>query len=194
METYGDNLWHALELFGIEAARTLLLKELQGAYAQDNTYADFRHIELLVDFITRHGVGATDAGPLSKCSFEQTVQKIVPAGMFGETDRMTGVSANVMMGQTTPCGTGNSRILWDAADATHLPDGDTLELDTRGMGARVFKVDAIAEYTPYAAANEAIPAIAPGFIKAAETSASSATMVDALTLQTREQSRPLLPS
>jgi DNA-directed RNA polymerase beta' subunit/intein/homing endonuclease len=201
MDTYGDNLWHALELFGIEAARTLLLKELQGAYAQDNTYTDFRHIELLVDFITRrgvltaitrHGVGATDAGPLSKCSFEQTVQKIVQAGMFGETDRMTGVSANVMMGQTTPCGTGNSRILWDASDATDLPDGDTLELDTRGMGARVFKVDAIAEYTPYVAANEAIPAIAPGFVKAVELLVSSATMVDALTVQTREQSRPLL--
>jgi DNA-directed RNA polymerase II subunit RPB1 len=175
METYGDNLWHTLELFGIEAARTRLLSELQGAYADDNTYADFRHIELLVDFITRrgvltaitrHGVGATDAGPLTKCSFEQTVHKIVQAGMFGEVDNMTGVSANVMMGQTTPCGTGNSRILWDMANVDDLPDGEVLALNENGTGARIFKVDAIAEYTPFASVKEAIPAIAPGFIVA----------------------------
>lgn len=172
METYGDNLWHTKAIFGIEAARTLLLRELQNAYADDSTYADFRHIELLVDFITRrgvltaitrHGVGATDAGPLTKCSFEQTVTKIVQAGMFGETDRMTGVSANVMMGQTTPCGTGNSKILWDIDEADDLPDGDVLELDLRnGMGS-IFKIDAIAEYTPFVDVPEAIPEIAPGF-------------------------------
>ena len=173
-ETYGDNLWHTIELFGIEAARTLLLRELQGSYAAD-TYADFRHIELLVDFITRrgvltaitrHGVGATEAGPLTKCSFEQTVHKIVQAGMFGETDHMTGVSANVMMGQTTPCGTGNSRILWDLSAVSDLPDGDVLPLHANASGARVFRVDAIAEYSPFAPGKEAIPMIKPGFAAA----------------------------
>ena len=179
METYGDNLHHTVDLFGIEAARTLLLQELQSSYADDNTYADFRHIELLVDFITRrgvltaitrHGVGATDAGPLTKCSFEQTVQKIVQAGMFGETDRMTGVSANVMMGQTTPCGTGNSKILWDMSGVDDLPDGDCLPLNSSGGHARVFRVEAIADYTPYVAATESIPSIPAGFANASHAS------------------------
>lgn len=185
MKTYGDNLWHAVEMFGIEAARTLLLWELQGAYADDNTYADFRHIELLVDFITRrgvltaitrHGVGATDAGPLTKCSFEQTVQKIVQAGMFGETDHMTGVSANVMMGQTTPCGTGNSQILWDLSATDDLPDGDALQLDARTTGARVFNVAPIADYTPFVSVPEAIPAVPPGFAASGTPSSAPPTL------------------
>ena len=131
-----DNLTHVYALFGIEAARSVLLSELQKAYASD-TYSDFRHIELLVDFmtrrgqltaITRHGIGATDAGPLVKCSFEQTVQQLARAAVFGETDSMTGVSSNIMFGQTTPCGTGGSEIIVDVGACAALPEGETVDV------------------------------------------------------------------
>ena len=167
-QTTSDNLCHVMTLFGIEAVRTLLLHEIQGAFS-DSTYADFRHVELLVDFmtrrgvltpITRHGIGATDAGPLTKCSFEQTVQKIVQAGMFGDVDKMTGVSANIMLGQTTPCGTGQSQVLWDTNDTgSILPDGDIVELASEKRAVRAFSVESIYAYTPFTQAPETIPAV-----------------------------------
>ncbi len=33
--------------------------------------------------------------------------------MFGDKDDITGVSANIMVGQIPPCGTGNSKLLLD---------------------------------------------------------------------------------
>jgi DNA-directed RNA polymerase II subunit RPB1 len=131
-----DNLGNVTDHFGIEAARCLLLRELQGAYSGDN-YVDRRHIELLADFIThrgelvpitRHGIGAIDIGPVAKCSFEQTVQKVAHAGVFGEVDDVTGVSANIMLGQTIPCGTGSSSILWDIGRRSCAPSGPIVPL------------------------------------------------------------------
>ena len=165
-QTVTDNLCHIASIFGIEAARTFLLRELQAAYSSD-TYADFRHIELLVDYmtrrgvltaITRHGIGATNAGPLTKCSFEQTVLKLVQAGTFAEEDPMTGVSANIMIGATAPCGTGNSMILWDADAAAQLPDGEVVEAVAMGR-RQAFSLDTITMYSPYANASEPIPHI-----------------------------------
>jgi DNA-directed RNA polymerase II subunit RPB1 len=54
-----------------------------------------------------------DIGPLAKCSFEETTEQIFKAAIFGERDNLDGVSANIMMGQLIPSGTGNTKILLD---------------------------------------------------------------------------------
>jgi DNA-directed RNA polymerase II subunit RPB1 len=164
-----DNLTHVYALFGIEAARSVLLCELQKAYNSD-TYSDFRHIELLVDFmtrrgqltaITRHGIGATDAGPLVKCSFEQTVQQLVRAAVFGSTDNMTGVSSNIMFGQTTPCGTGASQIVLNLDSCDDLPDGDSVGATTSSEHiGTIVDLDTIASFSYAKRAPDAIPAVA----------------------------------
>ena len=46
--------------------------------------------------ITRHGVNRQDTGPLSKCSFEETVDILMDAAAHGENDFMDGVSENIM--------------------------------------------------------------------------------------------------
>ena len=38
---------------------------------------------------------------------------LINASIFAEYDKVNGVSANVMLGQQPPCGTGDSRILID---------------------------------------------------------------------------------
>lgn len=161
--TQTNNLCHVASIFGVEGARSLLMRELLASYS-DDTFADFRHIELLVDYIThrgsltaiaRHGIDATDAGPLSKCSFEKTVPKIIQAGVFGEIDDVSGVSANIMLGQTAPCGTGSSTLLWDAA-SNGLPSGDVMG----GSNTKpCFHIDTLTTFVLFPSKVDAIPAV-----------------------------------
>jgi DNA-directed RNA polymerase II subunit RPB1 len=63
--------------------------------------------------IDRHGINRGDIGPLAKSSFEESTDMLINASIFAEYDKVNGVSANVMLGQQPPCGTGDSRILID---------------------------------------------------------------------------------
>jgi DNA-directed RNA polymerase II subunit RPB1 len=108
-------VYHTL---GIEAARAVLLDEL-GELVKLN----YRHLSLLVDVMTnrgafmsidRHGINNRgELGPLAKCSFEQTTDMLIKAGIFAERDALNGVSANTMLGQVAPCGTGDCSVRID---------------------------------------------------------------------------------
>ena len=83
---------------------------------------NYRHLSLLIDTMTykgqlmsidRHGINRGDIGPLAKSSFEETTDMLVNASIFAEYDNVNGVSANVMLGQQAPCGTGDTQILLD---------------------------------------------------------------------------------
>ena len=63
--------------------------------------------------IDRHGINKSDRGPLAKCSFEETPDIIAKAALFGEYDKINGVSANIIMGQEVNCGTGYYDIIFD---------------------------------------------------------------------------------
>lgn len=110
------------EVFGIEAARQALYNELAGVIEDADMYVNYRHIALLVDTMTtkgyllsidRHGINRVDIGPLAKSSFEETTDMLIKAGIFSEIDKINGVSANIMLGQIPPCGTGDTMILID---------------------------------------------------------------------------------
>jgi len=59
-------------------------------------------------------------GPLAKSSFEETTDMLIKASIFSEYDRINGVSANIMLGQLPPCGTGDSEILLDEQEYISL--------------------------------------------------------------------------
>jgi DNA-directed RNA polymerase II subunit RPB1 len=63
--------------------------------------------------VDRYGINKNDIGPLAKASFEETEKILLRAALFGEVDPITGVSANIMMGQTIRGGTSFSQILLD---------------------------------------------------------------------------------
>ena len=65
--------------------------------------------------INRQGINKGDIGPLAKCSFEDTTDQLIKASIFGEKDNLTGVSSNIMLGQTIPSGTGFTDILLDGS-------------------------------------------------------------------------------
>ena len=84
--------------------------------------------------IDRHGINRVDIGPLAKCSFEETTDMITKAGIFSEIDKINGVSANIMLGQVPPSGTGDSDIIIDEARLAELVgvESDEDELDNEG--------------------------------------------------------------
>jgi len=119
-KTFSNDIYEIMDTLGIEAARQILMNELN--IVIEEHYVNYRHVSLLVDIMTfrgylmsidRHGINRSEIGPLAKCSFEETTDQLLKAAMFGETDKMSGISANIMLGQVAPCGTGLTDVLLD---------------------------------------------------------------------------------
>ena len=132
--TVSNDVNEVYEIFGIEAARLVLLNELNEMLASEGV--NYRHISLLVDTMTnkgallsidRHGINRSDIGPFAKCSFEETSDMLIKAGIFGEYDKINGVSANIMLGQVAPCGTGDTQIMIDEEKLMNINDIDEQE-------------------------------------------------------------------
>ena len=121
---YTNSFIEVFDVFGIEATRSALMRELTNVLAFDGSYVNHRHLALLVDVmtsrgylmaITRHGINRADTGVLMRCSFEETVEILLEAAASGELDDCRGVSENVMLGQLAPAGTGEHEVFLDQA-------------------------------------------------------------------------------
>ena len=83
--------------------------------------------------IDRFGINRGNIGPLAKCSFEETTDQLFKASIFGELDKLNGVSSNIMMGQIAPCGTGATEILLDESklmDLYYTPKDEVGDINT----------------------------------------------------------------
>ncbi len=136
-KTMSNDIIEVYELFGIEAARQALFHELDSVIKDGQLYINYRHIGLLVDTMTnrgylmsidRHGINRVDIGPLAKCSFEEVTDMLTKAGMFAEIDRITGISANVILGQIPQCGTGDTQIVLDHDKVIALSKDTTIKI------------------------------------------------------------------
>ncbi len=121
--TVSNNCVEIFNVFGIEAARNSLLREMRMVIEFGGSYVNYRHMGLLVDImttqgklmaITRHGINRTDQGALMRCSFEETVEILIEAAAMGELDDCKGVAENVLLGQMAPMGTGAFDVTIDA--------------------------------------------------------------------------------
>jgi DNA-directed RNA polymerase II subunit RPB1 len=79
--------------------------------------------------IDRHGFGRMDTDPLSKASFERTVEMLVNSAVFGEVDKLQSVSSRLIMGRAIRCGTGFPEIIVDT-DLLENTEYNELELTT----------------------------------------------------------------
>ncbi|GFP91008.1 DNA-directed RNA polymerase ii subunit 1 [Phtheirospermum japonicum] len=118
--TTSNHLIEVIEVLGIEAVRRSLLDELRVVISFDGSYVNYRHLAILCDTmtyrghlmaITRHGINRNDTGPMMRCSFEETVDILLDAAVFAETDCLRGVTENIMLGQLAPIGTGDCGLL-----------------------------------------------------------------------------------
>jgi DNA-directed RNA polymerase II subunit RPB1 len=127
---YSTNVHDHYEHLGIEATRLGLHMELKAVF--EDAGVNYRHMGILCDVMThkgklmsidRHGINKNNIGPLAKASFEETENILLKAALFGEVDPITGVSANIMMGQPIRGGTGFTQIMLDEAALPRLLAG-----------------------------------------------------------------------
>ena len=118
------------ENLGIEATRATLIQEITTLFEEAGV--NCRHLGLLCDVMTRqgrlmsvdrYGINKMDIGPIAKASFEETEKILLRAALFGEVDPVTGISANIMMGQPIHGGTGFFNILFDEGAFLRLQEG-----------------------------------------------------------------------
>jgi DNA-directed RNA polymerase II subunit RPB1 len=118
------------ENLGIEATRQVLLNEISTLFEEAGV--NYRHLGLLCDVMTtagrlmsvdRYGINRKDIGPIAKASFEETEKILLRASVFGEIDPVTGVSANIMTGQTIRGGTAFTQLLLDEDALLRLQQG-----------------------------------------------------------------------
>lgn len=121
-QTICNDPLEVFDILGIEAARSVLLKEIRKVIEFDGSYVNLRHFNTLVDTmtckgeimsITRHGINRSETGPLMRCSFEETVDVLNDAAIFNEVDRLNGVTENIMVGKMTKMGTGKSHLFFN---------------------------------------------------------------------------------
>ena len=136
--THSNDIYEIYDMLGIEAARKVLMEEIKEVIVGSGNYVNFRHLALLCDIMTnkgslmsidRFGINRGNIGPLAKCSFEETTDQLFKASIFGEVDKLSGVSANIMMGQIPPCGTGDSQIVMDETKLMDIYPEEEVELD-----------------------------------------------------------------
>lgn len=111
-----------LRLYGIEATRQILIHELTTAYQGGGSNINQNHLSLLIDqmcstgeitSIDRHGMRKLDIDPITRASFENTMDHFVNAALFNEKDMMRSVSSRVAIGRVMPGGTGSFDLILD---------------------------------------------------------------------------------
>ncbi len=112
---YTNDVQEIARVFGVEAARNAIVREIKQVLDMQNLNVDVRHCMLLADAMTmnggiksigRHGLSGEKAGVLARAAFEETVKHLISAATHGEDDKLIGVTENIIIGQTVPVGTG----------------------------------------------------------------------------------------
>ena len=116
---YTNNIKEIERVYGIEAARNAIIKEINDVMELQKLYVDVRHIMLVADAMTfdgvvksigRHGLSGQKVGVLGRAAFEETVKHLIEASAFAEDENLIGVTENIIVGQTVPVGTGKIRL------------------------------------------------------------------------------------
>lgn len=135
-----NHVMYVYDMFGIEAARNVLLGEIKNVIEFDGSYVNMRHFYILVDTmthkgdimpITRHGINKASTGPLMKCSFEETMDILTDAGIFSEIDNLNGVTENIIMGKLAPIGSGATDVMYMQTEVDDL-DEDVFQPESPG--------------------------------------------------------------
>jgi DNA-directed RNA polymerase beta' subunit len=118
-KTFSDNVQEMFATFGIEVGRNRLMNEFIKAYKNSGNSVNPQHVAVLVDIMCyngivisadRHGMKKSNIDPLSKASFEKTIDVLMSAAVFGDSDRMNGISSRIMAGQVIKGGTGYCEV------------------------------------------------------------------------------------
>lgn len=113
--TYTNDIHETAAVFGVEAARNVIVKEALRTMQEQALDIDVRYVMLVSDMMTfsgdinsigRYGVAGAKTSILSRAAFEETIKHLVRAAIRNEVDNLQGIFENVMVGQVVPAGTG----------------------------------------------------------------------------------------
>jgi len=118
--TRTNNISEIAQVLGIEAARNAIIYEAQSTLNEQGILVDVRHIMIVADMmcmegevkqIGRHGIAGEKESVLSRAAFEVTVNHLLDAAVANETDELSGVTENVIVGQPIQLGTGDVKLI-----------------------------------------------------------------------------------
>ncbi len=114
-----NNIHDMARIFGIEAARMIIMKEAKDVLDQYGLDVDMRHLTFITDLVThrgkieaigRYGVSGKKASVLARAAFEETGKHLFRAAALGVIDRLKGATENVIVGGIAPLGTGAVKL------------------------------------------------------------------------------------
>jgi DNA-directed RNA polymerase subunit A" len=113
--TITNDIFETEKFFGVEAARHLVVDEINKVLENQGIPIDVRHILLVADTMTssghilginRYGIVKEKPSVLARASFETPIKHLISAAITGESDPLNSVIENVMLNQPVPVGTG----------------------------------------------------------------------------------------
>ncbi|CAG8675523.1 15003_t:CDS:2, partial [Acaulospora colombiana] len=115
---YTNDIAAVLKTYGVEAARSTIIKEISSVFSSYGINVDPRHLTLVADYMTfegqfkpfnRMGIDSNPS-PLLKMSFESTCNFLAQATLFGDVDMLSSPSARLALGKVVQGGTGSFEI------------------------------------------------------------------------------------
>lgn len=143
-----NNVWDIYENLGIEASRQFLIDECMDIMEGINKC----HVKLLVDkmtylgtisSITRYTLRKDESGPLSKVSFEESMDNVVKSSFNCDVENTRGVSASIICGKRANIGTGMMDL---KIDIDKLPKS-VLFKDQEVIEENVIQIETLRGYT-----------------------------------------------
>lgn len=109
---YSNDIHKIAEMYGIEAATRVIIKEVQEVFAVYGITVDPRHLSLIADYMTSSGVFVplnrtgmeNSVSPMQQMSFESSLAFLKNAIIKGKQDSLQNPSSCLMVGK--PCRTG----------------------------------------------------------------------------------------
>ncbi|KAM3537715.1 hypothetical protein ARSEF1564_009361 [Beauveria bassiana] len=102
-----------LAMYGVEACRGSIVRELSGIFGGHGISVDNRHLNLIADYMTRNGAFTAfsrmglkgNVSPFTKMSFETTLAFLKDAVLDGDWDDLTTPSGRLVLGRLGKLGT-----------------------------------------------------------------------------------------
>ncbi|XP_047128509.1 DNA-directed RNA polymerase I subunit RPA1 isoform X1 [Hydra vulgaris] len=116
---YSNDIHAIAKAYGIEAARSVLIKEVQDVFQVYGIQIDPRHLSMIGDYMTFEGVYKSfnrnaiqpNPFPFQKMSFETSINFLRSATAFGELDDLGSPSSRIVVGRVIGTGTGMVDLL-----------------------------------------------------------------------------------
>jgi len=115
-----NDLYEFADVFGIEAARQLVIDEAKSVLDNQGLDIDGRHFKLIADAmtntgkikgVTRMGIIAQKSSILARATFETPDRQFVNASVKGQKEKLSSVIENIILNQPVPIGTGLPGLL-----------------------------------------------------------------------------------